>query len=50
MPKNLFSYDCDSRSMEEFGPEQSLQVILAGVGPGCKVVQQIFCVALKGMR
>jgi len=48
--RDLLSYGCGPRCREEFGQEQSLQVIPARDGPGCKVVQPIFCIALKGMR
>jgi len=48
--RDLLSYGCCYGRMEEFGQEQSLQVILARDGPGCKVIQLIFCIALQGMR
>jgi len=48
--RDLLSYYCCSRRREEFGQEQSLQVIPARDGPGCKVIQPMLCIALPGMR
>jgi len=48
--KSLLSYGCGSGRKEEFGQEQSLQVIPTHDGPGCMVIQPIFCIALQRMR
>jgi len=48
--RDLLSYGGCSGCREEFGQEQSLQVIPAHDGPGCKVVQPILCIAFQGMR
>jgi len=44
--RNLLYYGCGPGCREKFGQEQSLQVIRARDGLGCKVVQPIFCIVV----
>jgi len=48
--RNFLPYGCCPWSREELGYEQSLQVIPARDGPGCKVVQPVFRITLQRMR